>query len=454
MAFDINKKTVFLVIPNHIFASDLLRTDYIKYLSDIYNIVVVSPIIGSKEADNFGYFNSGNILYIKRNLDHSRFWNVFKFLRITLVNKFDYLNYFKQFYLRDNFKKNRKRRLVRFLGKPFKNILTADFFTALEKFLMPIPKDIADIFVRFNPTLIITSTPGLNPFEAELIISARKNGIPTVAIDFSWDNLTTNAKHMRKTDYLIAWNSIMKKEAVDIHKYLQEKVFVSGPMRFDSYFKNEKIEPTRDEFLKSKGLNPNNKTIFYTTVTKAYPFQKRYLKELLNLRESGGIPYVNVFVRIHPRDEYDNYKEFFDCKDFYFEKAGNEAADENGNKNIEMRQEDFLNLKYSLKYTDININYASTISIEACVFNKPIINIGYIGIYGMAYNFNHYEPVYKSGAVMLAKTERELGDYINIYLKNPDKDSENRKKVFDSFFDFKDGLSYKRSADFLDKIIK
>lgn len=452
--FDIRKKTVFLVIPNHIFASDLLRTDYIKYLSNIYNIVIISPIIGSKEVDNLEYFNSNNILYIKRNLTHSKLWNIFKFLRITLVNKFDYLNYYKQFYLRDNFKKNKKRRLVRFLGKSFKKILTADFFTVLESFFMSIPKDMSDFFVRFNPSLIITATPGLNSFEAELIISAKKKNIPTVAIDFSWDNLTTNAKHIRKTDYLIAWNNIMKQEAISIHKYLPEKVFISGSMRFDSYFRNTETEPTQDEFLRSKGLNPSNKTIFYTTVTKAYPFQKQYLKELLHLRESGKIPYVNIFVRIHPRDEYDNYKEFFNYKDFYFEKAGHEIIDENGNKNIEMDQKDLLNLKYSLKYSDININYASTISIEACVFNKPIINIGYAGIYAMAYNFDHYKHVYKSGAVMLAKTESDLGDYINIYLEDQSKDFENRRKVFDSFFDFKDGLSYKRSVDFLDKIIK
>ena len=73
-----------------------------------------------------------------------------------------------------------------------------------------------------------------------------------------------------------------------------------------------------------------------------------------------------------------------------------------------MNYQDLLNLKYSLKYTDLNINYASTISIEACIFDKPIINIGYLDRFKLAYEFNHYIPIYKSGAVRLAKTDEAL----------------------------------------------
>ena len=34
-------------------------------------------------------------------------------------------------------------------------------------------------------------------------------------------------------------------------------------------------------------LNPKYKTIFHTTVTRAYPFQKKYIRDLIELRSQG-----------------------------------------------------------------------------------------------------------------------------------------------------------------------
>lgn len=446
-------KTVFLAIPNYIFTSDLLRTKYIGYLASKYRVVVLTSFIDAEAVSRHAYFSSSNVVYVKYDLEFPKFWSLLKLLRISLVNEFDYLSSVKHAYQRPNYKNNWKRRMLRFSGKPFSFVLTANFFTKLEKLLLPKSKKFQELLSPYQPSLIITATPGFDPWEAELIIWAKRFGIPTVAINFTWDNLTMNSKHIRKTDYLIAWNRIMRKEAMDIHGYPADKVLVSGTPRFDPYFASEKSEPDKKSFLESKGLNPKYKTILHTTVTKAYPFQKKYIRDLITLREQKKIPYVNLFIRIHPLDIYQNYQEFFDTPDCHFEKAGQEITDDKGKKKIEMTYQDLLNLKYSLKYSDLNINYASTISIEACVFNSPIINIGYIDRFALAYDFNHYRPIYKSGAVRLAKTDQDLPKLINDYLENPSLDSDNRKRIVEQYVVFTDGLSYKRSVDLLEKII-
>ncbi len=441
------KNTVFLAVPNYVFATDLLRTRYIEYLASKYRVVVLTPFLDQVKAAGQQYYQSADVVYVQRRLENSRLWGLFKFLRICWVNEFDYLDSVKYFYLRPNYRNNWKRRLFRSLGRPFSRILAASFFTGLESLFLSRSAVFDQLVKKHRPVLTITATPGFDPWEAEIILLSKKAKVPTAAVDFSWDNLTTNLKHIRKTDFLISWNGIMKKEAIEIHSYSPDKVFVSGAPRFDPYFKKEGSEPTRADFIKSKGLNPAHKTILYTTVTKAYPFQKKYIRDLIELRKNGAMPYTNLFIRLHPLDLPDNYKEFSNLPDFHIEKAGREIVP----GRVEMNYNDLLNLKYSLQHTDLNINYASTISIEACIFDKPIINIGYLGVYALAYGFNHYRPIYESGAARLAKTDDDLPKLINLYLENSQLDSENRKKIVSKYVEFTDGLSYHRSVDLLEK---
>ena len=447
-------KTIFLVIPHFVFTSDLLRTKYIGYLSQKYRVVIITPMIGDGEALAGKYLQSPNVIYLKRQLENPRLWQWFKLLRIGLVNQFDHLVSVQQFYQSPNYKNNWPRRLARFLGRPWSSFVSVDFLTKVELTLLPRSVSFEQYVKDYQPSLVVTATPGFDPFEAELILLSQRAKIPTVAVNFTWDNLTTNCKHIRKTDYLISWNETMVEEAVSLHNYSREKIMVSGVIRFDPYFTSAPDEPTRDEFLLSKKLNPDHQTLLHTTVTKAYPFQKKYIRDLITLRENGRIPYVNLFFRTHPLDDFENYSEFFSLRDVYFEKAGREIVLPSGRKRIEMGYSDLLNLKYTLKYTDININYASTISIEACIFDKPITNIGYLGRYAQAYGFEHYAPLCKVGAVRVVKDDSDLPKFINDYLTNPTLDHEARQEIVRKYVKSIDGLSYKRSVDCLDEIIK
>lgn len=441
------KDVIFLAVPSYVFATDLLRTKYLEYLGSKYRVVVLTPFLSWGDVVGRRYYQSTDVVYVQRKLDNPKFWSLFKFLRTSCVNEFDYLDSIRYWYLRPNYKNNWKRRLVRSLSRPFSRILTASFFTKLEALLLSRSPSFDQLVREYHPVLVVTATVGFDAWEAEIILLSNKANILTVAIDFSWDNLTMNSKHIRKTDYLVAWNEIMKKEAVDIHGYSHDRVFVSGTLKFDPYFYGVDPLTSREQFLKLKGLNPDNKTILYTTVTRAYPFQKKYIRNLIELRSNNKIPYVNILIRIHPRDDYENYREFSDVHGCCVERSGKVDGC------AEMDYADIINLKNSIQYSDLNINYASTISIEACVFDKPIINVGFIDRFALAYDFNHYRPIYKSGAVRLAKTDDELASLINTYLEKPALDREARDRIVREYVGFTDGLSYKRSVEALEKIL-
>lgn len=447
-------KTLFLFVPHYVFSSDLLRTNYIRYLAIKYKVVVFSPIFKTASAQE--YYQSPNIDYVAWEEQNPRFWLFFtKTLRISMIREFDNLEYFKlRRLMKINLNWQRKilRSISWFLPR---KILTANFFTGLEKFLLPNSKKFIEYFNKYKPALILTCTPGFSAIEAEIIILAKKNGIKTVAINSSWDNFTSNATQLRKTDYLICWNNVMKDEAIKIHHYKENQVFISGVYRFDHHFENHPGEMSREEFLKSKGLDPQFKTLFLCTVPpNTYPTQYDVWREVIKMRaQNQFIENVNIFIRLHPNDFLEKYHEFKNTKNLHIELAGTKKQPTGSTSNkIELNKNDLDNLRYSLKYTDININFRSSLSLEATIYNKPIVNIALYG-YEMHYQVDHYIPILQSGGVRLAKTNEKLCQIINNYLKNPALDETGRQEIFNKYIKFSDSLSYKRSVDFLSEMI-
>lgn len=447
-------KTVFLVIPHYVFSSDLLHTKYIKYLSEKYRVIVFSPVFRSNPPEN--YYQSPNIEYIAWTEENPRFWLFFtKTLRISMIREFDNLEYFK---LRRLMKINLnwQRKFLRMIGWFLpRQLLTADFFTKLEGWVLPKKNKFQEYLKKYKPSLVLTCTPGFNSVEAEIIIIAKKYGRKTVAIDSSWDNYTSNATQFRKTDYLICWNEVMKKEAMNIHHYSENKVFVSGVYRFDHHFEPQFKDITKEEFLRSKNLDPKLKTLFLSTVPpNTYPPQYKVWHEIVKMQQEKQLAEdVNILIRLHPNDIMEKYTEFNNIKNLHLESPGKLVAPTvSTSHKTEMDEADLKNLRYSLKYTDININFRSSLSLEATIYNKPIINLA-LDNYSLHYQMDHYIPILKNGGTKLVRDDTDLKNAINSYLINPDLDAAERKKIFDDYIKFTDGLSYRRSVDALLKMI-
>lgn len=453
-------KTVFLFIYHHSHIADLLHTNYIKYLSEKYKVVVITPQReGAAALPRKKIFAGQNVIYAEFPLEQAKWWKRFKLLRASCVRQFDNL-----LSVQINYKRTRvddKRRVVlRAVSLMLPRFVTSTAtFTWLETLIIPSSKIFDEYAEKYKPSIILTATPGFTHFEAWAIILAKKAKLPTAAINFTWDNLTSNGKLIRKTDYLVVWNEIIKKEAQDYHDYSSRDVFVSGPIRFDTYFTNLGNKTTREEFLKSKGLDPARKTVLIATMSKNnYPYHKELVQSIISIRDSKSPEKrFNIFIRVHPIDNFELYVDFAKAghKNLYIERAGKQVRlDSAIGQKVRMEEDDMLNLKYTLMYTDVCINPFSTISLEAMVFDKPVINIGLDPEYRPALNYVHYKPLLDKKAVRVAYEEKQLEDYIDLYLNKPETDQENRKKIVKDFIGFTDGLSYKRNVDFLEGIFK
>ncbi|MDP1719190.1 MAG: CDP-glycerol glycerophosphotransferase family protein [bacterium] len=450
-------KTIFLFLKNDLFISDLLKSKYIKYLSDKYRVVIFSSSIPAENVAAGEYFSSPNLTYVEWKVQNPKLFEIFKFMRTNCSHELDFISNMKMYYRSPAYKRDKRARLARWLSWPFAPLMTINFFTRLERFLVK-PKKFLEYCEKYKPDLIMTATPGIQVFDAEAILLGQKLGIPTLATNFSWDNLTAfKAVRMRKPDHLFVWNDVIRDAALQIHRFRPDQVRVTGSMRFDKYFDSDLKLPSREEFLRSKKLDPQKKMVLFATVgSNSRPFQTELIRQILLFRSSGKIPDVNLLIRLHPFDVEKNYDEFLNVPGVHVELAGKKVGTRAGER-VQIDQQDFLNLKATLIYSDININYKSTISLESLLFDKPVINFidpsrpAQRAIY---YDENsYYRPLIRDGAVRLTADPEEMAKAINGYLADPSLDRSGREKMAQQFFSFRDGFSYKRNVDFLDKIL-
>ena len=104
--------------------------------------------------------------------------------------------------------------------------------------------------------------------------------------------------------------------------------------------------------------------------------------------------------------------------------------------------EDAYLLNNTLRHAAVGINVASTVSLELCMFDKPVINVGYnppsvntnVVDYARYYEFDHYRPVVQSGAVSVAWSKDEMKSMLRTALAKPQESRLARRRLIDQMF--------------------
>jgi len=278
-------------------------------------------------------------------------------------------------------------------------------------------------------------------FIAPLIYAAKRLNINTGTFIFSWDNLASKGRMAGNFDYYLVWSDLMKDEL--LHFYSQTKaqnISVVGTPQFEPYIL-DRYKMNKSAFFTKFNLDEEKRTICYScgdistskndtlyieTIAKAI-----IAKKLVNE--------VNLFVRTSPAEEPTRLN--YLAKDFTFIKWNYPKwiqARANHQEAWSQRiptVEDVSDLRSILNYCDLSINICSTMSLDFMLFDKPVIN----PVFGNEKNgllndqrflkFAHYEKVVQSGAVAIAKNEKELIDNINFSLQNPNQRLQYQKDI-------------------------
>ena len=276
-----------------------------------------------------------------------------------------------------------------------------------------------------------------------------------MAIDPSWDNFTNKLLPVRRVNRLVVWNDLMKQQAIELHGYRDEALRVAGTPQWDRYFR-ERVSISRDAFFQRVGADPARRLLTLTTTPRElYPHHDHVLRVMLAAIRSGRFEHpAQILVRLHPRDDRAHYAEFEQVPEIILEKPFRETVKAADGLAVDVTADAQQHLADTLCHSDVIINVASTIAIEAAIFDTPVVNIAFDGeapsdfarSARRYYRFTHYANITRHQAVRVAETPDALVADINRYLAAPSLDAAGRRQVVLEQCQFTDGRSAERVA--------
>jgi len=310
-------------------------------------------------------------------------------------------------------------------------------------------------FEKYKPDVVFaTDVFGIG--DISLLKSANKWNVRSVGMVASWDNNTTKGLMRVIPDILLVQNRIIEEETISIQSVPAEIIKIVGIAHYDFYLQYDPI--SRDEYFKKMHLSLDKRLIVFSPAgSKFISTDWQICQVLKDAYSSGKLPSnVVTLIRVHPTNPVD-FGSFEPDENFIVEKPG-VIFGGLSEKRKELDKTALLHLLDTLNHADLVINVLSSIVIDASVFDKPVITVGFEGWekhvpFGSSVKRYHLDENMKTllgvGGTKIARSPEELIESINFYLKNKNHDHEGRKRIIDQQIWKLDGMAKKRIAESL-----
>ena len=287
-----------------------------------------------------------------------------------------------------------------------------------------------DQLVQQHGVAVLFFTHQRPPFLTTLVIAARRQNIKTAAFIFSWDNLASKGRMAAQFDAYLVWSDLMKNELLEFYPRVPpDQISIVGTPQFAPYA-DLTYTMKRDAFFETFPLNPTHKTLFFScgdvSTSANDPTYIRYIAEAISANCFGP---VNFLVRTSPAESPERFKAL--CDDFPWIEWNTpdwplmrQNHQESWSQRVPTAR-DIKELRAILTYTDVNINMLSTMSLDAMLFDKPVINTvmgnQQNGWYDdqRFFDYRHIDCLLKSKSTHLAKDREGLITAIREALNQP-----------------------------------
>ncbi|MDP3353551.1 MAG: hypothetical protein Q8S44_07415 [Flavobacteriaceae bacterium] len=269
------------------------------------------------------------------------------------------------------------------------------------------------------------------PYSAPLIYAAEVLNIKTAAFIFSWDNLGSKGRMAGNFDYYLVWSNLMKRELRQFYQFINEhQIEVVGTPQFEPYILN-RYGVKKETFFKRFQLEEDLPILLFSCGDiSTSPNDDIYIVCIANaIQQHQLIKKVNLVVRTSPAEEPKRFEQL--VSEFPFIKwnypdwkLSRNDHQESWSQRVPSIQ-DVSDLKSIVQYCDVAVNMLSTMSLDAMVFQKPIINIIFgNGKNGLVndqrfLNYTHIQCMVNSKSTEVVKTADELIKAINNCLEHP-----------------------------------
>lgn len=311
-------------------------------------------------------------------------------------------------------------------------------------------------------------TPGMGNYgfwnEGAFAREAQRMGIPAFAAITNYDNIVNMGYRGFTPTCLAVWSKQMADEVIRLHRYPSAKLEITGPAQYDRFM--TPLPKNREEFLRSLDLDPSKKTILFAggvNINHYFDIYRVFIEQKRKVwRES-----FNFIVRPYPHPKLTGapawaaLENLFKQAGAYISNSG--AIDANADRSAEFRidlafDESPDELNYLLRYSDVMVNYFSTISLEAAICDLPTIHVGFDPYtFGLRYSVTtaflqrqtHNRRPLRLAAARVAKNEKELFAALEAYLNDRTLEREARRRYAESECGELDGQAATRLTDMI-----
>ncbi len=173
-------------------------------------------------------------------------------------------------------------------------------FRSIER-LLPPERDLEQAVAGLDVDgILLVSRCLMGGPEPDVIKVARRLGLLSIMLVWSWDNLSSKAVLNEHPDHLLVWNEIQAREAVDFHGVEAERILALGAANFDRFF--DELEAARAAAPERADAAP--RTILYLgSSPKVAPAEVPIFERWLGAVRASADPVVRdarVVVRPHP----------------------------------------------------------------------------------------------------------------------------------------------------------
>jgi hypothetical protein len=213
--------------------------------------------------------------------------------------------------------------------------------------------------------VIITPLVELGSPQMDHLTAAKSLGARTALGVASWDHLSSKALIRNVPDAILVWNDIQKREAIEMHGIVPDRVVVTGAHPYDQWF-NRPPSRSRESFCSRVGLRSDRPYVVYLCSslfrnTASEPaFVERWV-EALRTSDDPRLKEIGILIRPHPaRPEEWKQIDLSGFKNIAF--WGDHPVDE------EAKNDYFDSMYYSAAVVGLN----TSAFLEAAVVGKPV----------------------------------------------------------------------------------
>lgn len=449
-------KTILIKFDNSFFVRNFLRTDIFSILSSVGDLCMVFLAPEKKLTYYRKEFLGANVIFDV--CPETRFFlseRVFRFVEtasihshtVTLLQKTDFVRAKGQKILITRVGVYAIRRLLWQLGRFrwWRNLIRAMYRS--------LPSNtFASSLAKWKPDLVYCSSMVYTDFR--LLKEAKKAGFKTLGMILSWDNLHSKTMLRVFPDNLMVHTDDTMTQVMRYADYPKERMRVSGLPQYDRYFRRTGVTG-RDQFIQSIGGDPSKKLIVYAVSGKAgLHIDLGIVKMIRDAIAANEISQdAEILFRAYPRYDFSPEKVVHITRELRCLVRPVMTHVGEGRDNWEFDEDAISFLANTLAHADAVVALYTTFFIEAALFDKPLIAVGFdernVSYWDSAKRFfewDHLRELYHLGGIQRVESRKELIEAINASFKNPSELHEGRMRMIARQSQFTDGKSGERVA--------